>query len=144
MRLNVIRKKASSLRELGREELELPAVSTLEGLLTEMTVLEFRRRSRSNVGGHQDGDAVSVQDTLSREEIGQQAALGRVRFSGSYQENMGDLETAVQVMLQDFKDGLFRVYLNGKKCLDLEEKLDIRDGDEVVLIRLVMLAGRMW
>lgn len=144
MRLNVIRKKASSLRELGRESLELPAVSTLEELLMEMTVSEFCRRSENKAAGHQDGSLDSAQESLSKEEIGQQAVLGRVKFSDSYQEDMGDIETAIQVMLQDFKDGLFRVYLNEKECLDLKEKLEIKDGDEVVLIRLVMLAGRMW
>lgn len=144
MRLNVIRKKASSLRELGREPLELPAVSTLEELLTEMTVSEFRKRSESRGAEYQDGSLDSAQESLSKEEIGKQAALGRVKFSDSYQENMGDMETAIQVMMQDFKDGLFRVYLNEKECLDLNEKLDIKDGDDVVLVRLVMLAGRMW
>lgn len=144
MRLNVIRKKASSLRELGRESLELPAVSTLEELLTEMTVSEFRKRNESRAARQRGGDLDSAQDTLSGEEIRQQAGLGRVRFSASYQENMGDMETAIQVMLQDFKDGLFRVYLNGRECLDLKERLDITDGDDVALIRLVMLAGRMW
>ena len=144
MRLNVIRKKASSLRELGREPLELPAVSTLEELLTEMTVSEFRKRSESRGAEYQDGSLDSAQESLSKEEIGKQAALGRVKFSASYQENMGDMETAIRVMMQDFKDGLFRVYLNEKECLDLNEKLDIKDGDDVVLVRLVMLAGRMW
>lgn len=144
MRLNVIRKKASSLRELGREPLELPAVSTLEELLTEMTVSEFRKRSESRGTEYQDGSLDSAQESLSKEEIGKQAALGRVKFSASYQKNMGDMETAIRVMMQDFKDGLFRVYLNEKECLDLKEKLDIKDGDDVVLVRLVMLAGRMW
>ncbi len=144
MRLNVIRKKASSLRELGRESLELPVVSTLEELLTEMTALEFRKRSESMAAKQQGKAPDSVQDTLSDEEIRQQAGLGRVRFSASYEENMGELESAVQVMLQDFKDGLFRVYLNERECLDLKERLEIKDGDDVVLIRLVMLAGRMW
>lgn len=144
MRLNVIRKKASSLRELGRESLELPAVSTLEELLTEMTVWEFHRRQQGGEEGQQDGGFHSGKDLLSKEEIRQQAALGRVRFSQSYQENMGDMETAVQVMLQDFQDGLFRVYIREKECTDLKEKLDLKDGDDVVLIRFVMLAGRMW
>ena len=57
---------------------------------------------------------------------------------------MGDIKAAVQVMLQDFEDGLFRVYLNGEECLDLKGKLAVKDEDEVVLLRFVMLAGRMW
>jgi len=65
-------------------------------------------------------------------------------FFASYEENMGDIETAIRVMRQDFEDGLFRVYLNGKECLELKGRLEIKDEDEVVLLRFVMLAGRMW
>lgn len=134
MKLYVVRKKASSLWELGRETVEIPAVSTLEELLTEMVISEFRKRQ----------EVKDTEQTLTKEEIEQQGHLGRVRFQTSYQENMGDVETAVQVMLQDFEDGLFRIYLNGEECLDLKGKLAVKDEDEVVLIRLVMLAGRMW
>jgi len=35
MKLNIIRKKASSLRELSREQVQIPEVSTLEELLGE-------------------------------------------------------------------------------------------------------------
>lgn len=134
MKLQVVRKKASSLRELGREPVEIPAVSTLEELLTELVISEFRKRQEQK----------DTEQTLTEEEIRQQGHLGRVRFQESYQENMGDIKAAVQVMLQDFEDGLFRVYLNGEECLDLKGKLAVKDEDEVVLLRFVMLAGRMW
>lgn len=136
MKLNVIRKKASSLRELGRESVEVPAVSTLEELLGEMVAAELRKHHRQS--------AASIPEVLSGEEIKNQSRLGRVSFSAPYEENTGTLESAVQVMLQDFEDGLFRVYLNGKECTDLKEHLEVKDGDEIVFIRFVMLAGRMW
>ncbi len=134
MKLNIIRKKASSLRELSREQAQIPDVSTLEELLGELVKEEFRKRK----------DAVQADPVLSENEMKDQERIGRIRFSASYEENMGDIETAIQVMRQDFEDGLFRVYLNGKECLELKEKLKIKDGDEVVLLRFVMLAGRMW
>lgn len=134
MRLYVVRKKASSLRDSGREMIEIPMISTLEELLTEMVVWEFRKRQENK----------GTEQTLTENEIEKQGYLGRVRFQTSYQENMGDVETAVQIMLQDFKDGLFRIWLNGEECLELKEKLAVKDKDEVVLIRFVMLAGRMW
>lgn len=133
MRIYIIKKKASSLRELAREEIEIPQVSDLKGLLTAAAVHEFRKLH--------DVKELSV---LSQEEIRQQAELGRVSFAGVYNENAGDLEKAIQVMLQDFEDGLFRVYLNQEECTELTGPLEMHDRDEVVFIRLVMLAGRLW
>ena len=120
MKLNIIRKKASSLRELSREQVQVPEVSTLEELLGELVKEEFRKRK----------DAVQADPVLTENEIKDQERLGRIRFSASYEENMGDIETAVQVMR--------------KECLELKEKLEVKDEDEVVLLRFVMLAGRMW
>ena len=59
MKLYVVRKKASSLRELGRETVEIPAVSTLEELLTEMVISEFRKRQ----------EVKDTEQTLTKEEI---------------------------------------------------------------------------
>ena len=134
MKLNIIRKKASSLRELSREQVQIPEVSTLEELLGELVKEEFRKRK----------DADQTDPVLTENEMKDEERLGRIRFFASYEENMGDIETAIRVMRQDFEDGLFRVYLNGKECLELKGRLEIKDEDEVVLLRFVMLAGRMW
>lgn len=133
MRLHVIRKKASSFRELGRETVELPDVSTLGELLTAFTVFEFKR-------SHEKRELTA----LNEEEIQQQAGLGRVKFAEVYNNKQGDMEKAVKVMLQDYEDGLFRVYRNGEECTGLDEELEVKDDDEIVFVRLVMLAGRLW
>lgn len=133
MRLHVIKRKASSLRELGRETVELPKVSTLRELLTAFTVFEFKRQ-------HEERELT----VLDKEEIQQQARLGRVKFAERYNSKKGDMEKAVDVMLQDYEDGLFRVYRNGEECVNLDEPLDIEEEDEFVFVRLVMLAGRLW
>lgn len=133
MKLNIIKKKAASLRELGRETVEIPKASTLKELLYSLTEIEFQKQ-------HQTRNV----DVLDAQSVQSQAELGRVSFGERYNQERGDLEKAVQVMLQDFEDGLFRVYVNQDEYTCLEEPLKLQEGDEITLIRLVMLAGRMW
>ena len=47
-------------------------------------------------------------------------------------------------MLQDFHDGLIRVFINQREYCDLEEEITLLEENEVVLIQLVMMAGRLW
>lgn len=133
MRLHVIRRKASSLKELGRETVEIPKVSSLRELLSVFTAYEFERQ-------HEKRELTAI----GQEEIEQQAGLGRVKFAEMYNTEKGDRDEAVRVMLQDYEDGLFRVYRNGEECAGLDEPLEIKDEDEIVFVRLVMLAGRLW
>jgi len=140
MKLQVVKKRASSLRELGRETVELPQTHTLRELLTELTKYELKKQSESQ--------EQAVQPVLEEENIRNQSKLGRVSFGVSYNERKTDsdeiAQEAVRVMFQDFEDGLFRVFLNGTECMELDEEISTKDGDEAVFIRLVMLSGRMW
>ena len=43
-----------------------------------------------------------------------------------------------------FQDGLFRVFLGDTELTELDEQLELQEGDTVTFIRLTMLAGRMW
>ena len=53
-------------------------------------------------------------------------------------------EKAIEIMKQDFEDGLFRVFFNGSEYTAYEEKLEKQEENELVFIRLVMMAGRLW
>ena len=39
---------------------------------------------------------------------------------------------------------LFRVYFNGEEYTKLDDELKIREENELVIIKLVMMAGRLW
>ena len=54
------------------------------------------------------------------------------------------MDKALEVMVQDFLDGLFRVFINGEEYKALDEKLKLQGENEVVFIRFVMMAGRLW
>lgn len=133
MIIKIIKKKASSLEEVGADEVEIPPVTTLKELLIAICIIEFNKQ-------HQ----IHEVKWLNSDGIKYQARLGKVSFVPLYNQQTEDLNQAVNTMLQDYQDGLFRVYLNQVECTDLNKKLIINKNDEVVFIRLVMLAGRLW
>ena len=81
---------------------------------------------------------------LTDSQINSQASNGKVGFGNIYNENQPDLTEAIQTAIQAFEDGLFRVFVNNEEIEALDASLEIAEGDEVVFIRLTMLAGRMW
>ena len=119
MKIKIIKKKASSLKELSHEDIELEQIETLKDLLVQITIYEFYKQHTSK------------QELLTQDEINEQAQLGKIT-------------KIIEVMLQDYHDGLFRVFLNKEECGDLDEKLVFEEENEVVIIKLVMMAGRLW
>lgn len=132
MKIKVIRKKASSLRELSHEDIELEQISTLKDLLTQLTIHEYIKQNQG------------PKDFLTQEEINHQSLLGKISFHEVYNENYDDIQKSIHVMLQDYQDGLFRVYLNQEECTNIDEELCFQEENEVVIIRLIMMAGRLW
>lgn len=129
MKITVIKRKASSHKELGKATFEIHEVDTLRAFLLEMTRVQMQEKEE--------------QDTLSRNEIQNQASSGRVRFH-LYNEQKDTLEKAEKRVLQDFQDGLFRVFIQGEEVEDIDAHLDIHEEDEVVFLQLMMLSGRLW
>lgn len=129
MKFKIIKKKASSFKELGHEIIELNNISTLYDLLYAFTNYELNKQESHTV--------------YNQTKINNDAKYGKVTFE-KYNEQKDDFGKAMQTTIQDFKDGLYRVFINGNEYLNLNEKLDLLDENEVVFIKLVMLAGRLW
>lgn len=130
MKFNIIKKKASSLRELDHETIELNDIQTLYDLLYSISYYEYQKQCNNQLKPYK------------QEEIQALSNIGKITFENYHEQ--GDFNQAFNTMIQDFKDGLFRVYLNGEECNNLDESLLFNDENEVVLIKLVMLAGRLW
>lgn len=133
MKITIIKKKAASRKEMARVEIDIAEVETLKELLQEICLYEFQQ--------HHNPKQDSLLDT---QHIKDMATIGKVSFGSLYNENNEDIEKAMAVMLQDFEDGLFRVFLNRQEYTKLDEKLVFKEVNEVVFIRLVMMAGRLW
>lgn len=124
MIIHVKKRKAGSYRDLAFETYEIGEVNTVEELLVELTAVEIDR-------------VRTAADSSPREEIGK---ISFTHLDGKVSER----ENAVAVMKQDFTDGLFRVFFNEKEYTRLDEALEVQAENELVLIRLVMMAGRLW
>lgn len=132
MKINIVKRKASSLREIGNESIEINDASTLQELLVEICRHEYNRRESMKPSA------------LSQSDIENQSTLGKITFGEKYNDKAVSLENATETMLQDYRDGMFRVFFNKKECTSLDEKVQPNSENELVLIRLVMLAGRLW
>ena len=81
---------------------------------------------------------------LTEENIHDMADVGKIAFGIIYGNQEPDVEEAIAVAVQAFEDGLYRVFVNGEETEQLDGRLALQEGDEVSLIRLTMLAGRIW
>lgn len=81
---------------------------------------------------------------LSQEEAEGMAELGKIAFGLLYGDRAADAGTAIQTAIEGYRDGLFRIFLNDRLLEGLEDDLDMREGDHLIFVRLVMLAGRRW
>jgi hypothetical protein len=123
---------------LMEQEYILPdAPSTLRDLLTELVKIEATRYNAKET------EAVMV-PFLTDAHLLQQAEKGKVSFHVKYNELNADLQKAIETMVQSFSDGLFKVFHNGEEKLELDEPMQVQDGDRFTFIKLTMLAGRMW
>lgn len=55
-----------------------------------------------------------------------------------------DCVKAVKNAIQCFEDGMVRVFQNETELKNLDEPVQIQEGDCFTLIRLTFLAGRLW
>ena len=132
MKITVIQRKPGSRKELGRVPYDIGEVHSLRELLYAMCEILYRRQFETETN-----------KVLDASSIKQQAACGKVVFE-AYNTQKEELAKAKQRMIQDFQDGLFRVFIREEEVCDVDAPLILTEGDEVVFLRLVMLAGRLW
>lgn len=118
MEIMVIKKKASSHKELSHEIYHINDVHYLHELLYQVMAIELVKKPESQ-------------------------QVGKIVYD-VYNEQKYSLEQAWDILKQDFEDGLFRVFFNKQEYENLDDELDIQENNELVIIKLVMMAGRLW
>ena len=131
---------------IGERELQVPEVSSLRELITAIVrgeVAAYNARAADSA----EGDAetpVTLLAALSKDEIEDKASAGKVGFGLKYNAKRPDEENAVENALLSFEDGLYRVFVNDEETQNLDVPLSLKNGDKLTIVRLVMLAGRLW
>lgn len=139
MQIYINMKTAGSRRHpLAKILYEIPDdVSTVEELLKSLVEIEVERYNQRNA------DSILIK-YLTETQIEEQAETGKVGFGRVYSDKKPDLEKAVENALQCYQDGLVRVFRNEHELERPKETVYFESGDEITIIRLTFLAGRMW
>lgn len=118
MKVNVVKRKAASHKVLSHTAYEICDVKYLKDLLYEIMIAELS----------------------STPEV---SSPGKLAYD-VWQGKKYNVDQAWTILKQDFEDGLFRVYFNGDEYTSLEDLLNIQEENELVIIKLIMMAGRLW
>lgn len=89
-------------------------------------------------------DTAQLVQFFTKEEIALGGTIGKISFGTPYNEQKANSEEAIQTALQAFEDGLFKVFINDVEQGVESPTIQLNDGDQLVFIKLTMLAGRMW
>lgn len=89
-------------------------------------------------------DSQELLRCLTRQEIEDKAETGKVAFGIVYGEKKADLKQAGDNAVQCFEDGIYRIFLDGRPLLDLDEDIRGKTDGIFTFVRLTMLSGRMW
>ncbi len=83
-------------------------------------------------------------DYITASEIKDKSSTGKVSFGALYNTNKQDLGYALDNAIESFKDGIYCLFINNTQFTELDKNIVLREEDVVTVIRLTMLAGRMW
>lgn len=139
MRINVRMKMPGKRRPvLGEVPIEISdTVKTLRELLTELVKIEVERYNQKGVD-------MQLIPFLSKEELEEQAAVGKVGFGRIYSDKKTNVTKAVENALACYEDGLVRVFCGEQELEELDGEIQLKEGDTLTFIRLTFLTGRMW
>ena len=101
-----------------------------------------------NVIGNGDIYKVKIDDKnilsiITNENIAKAARIGKIGDE-VHGDKKANLEKALDTAYLAFEDGLYCIFINDEQSEKLDDSLNLKDGDILTLIRLTMLAGRMW
>lgn len=123
---------------IKKEEIILDRIpETLEELIKEIVtknVIAYNNKVQSK----------SIIKYLTDEEIKNRIKVGKVSFGEIYNEGEADVAKAIEVALLAHRDGIYRVFIGDEEVNELNESLNIKEGDILTFIRLTMLSGGMW
>ncbi|MFC9706553.1 hypothetical protein ACFTRD_00175 [Paenibacillus sp. NPDC056933] len=123
---------------LAKQAAELPETTdTLRQLIKNMVAQQVKVLQDKN----DDAEWLAY---LMPEDIQEQGAAGKVGFGAIYNQEIPNVEGAMDTAVTAYEDGLFKVFLNDEELQGLDEPLMLQEDDNVVFIRFTMLAGRLW
>lgn len=128
-------KKSGSRKELAQKELQLPdSLITLRGLIeciVEQEIRAYIDRKQQH----------TVYRYLTEQQLISAAETGKIGFGHIANEHIPDEQQAVERAWLAYEDGLYRVFLREQELQQLDESIQLNEGDLLTFIRFTMLTG---
>ncbi|WP_338996195.1 hypothetical protein LC565_06420 [Fusobacterium animalis] len=137
MKIIINVKGLSRKKVIHQEEVELKnKISTTKDLITELVKINVEKFNKKI----DERDILSI---MTNENIAKAARIGKIGDE-VHGDKKANLEKALDTAYLAFEDGLYCIFINDEQTEKLDDSLNLKDGDILTLIRLTMLAGRMW
>lgn len=137
MKIIINVKGLSRKKVIHQEEVELKnKISTTKDLITKLVKINVEKFNKKI----DERDILSI---MTNENIAKAARIGKIGDE-VHGDKKANLEKALDTAYLAFEDGLYCIFINDEQTEKLDDSLNLKDGDILTLIRLTMLAGRMW
>ena len=137
MKIIINVKGLSRKKVIHQEEIELKnKISTTKDLITELVKINVEKFNKKI-------DEKDILSIMTNENIAKAARIGKIGDE-VHGDKKANLEKALDTAYLAFEDGLYCIFINDEQTEKLDDSLNLKDGDILTLIRLTMLAGRMW
>ena len=137
MKIIINVKGLSRKKVIHQEEVELKnKISTTKDLIKELVKINVEKFNKKI----DERDILSI---MTNENIAKAARIGKIGDE-VHGDKKANLEKALDTAYLAFEDGLYCIFINDEQTEKLDDSLNLKDGDILTLIRLTMLAGRMW
>lgn len=137
MKIIINVKGLSRKKVIYQEEVELKnKISTTKDLITELVKINVEKFNKKI----DERDILSI---MTNENIAKAARIGKIGDE-VHGDKKANLKKALDTAYLAFEDGLYCIFINDEQTEKLDDSLNLKDGDILTLIRLTMLAGRMW
>ena len=87
------------------------------------------------------GDQANAPKPLIDEQYEGMREVGKFAFGVHYNENAVNEEKAIAAAVEAVEDGLVRIFKGNEELCELDEEIDIAEGDVFTFVRLTMLTG---
>ena len=87
------------------------------------------------------GDQANAPKPLTDEQYEGMREVGKFAFGVHYNENAVNEEKAIAAAVEAVEDGLVRIFKGNEEICELDEAIDIAEGDVFTFVKLTMLAG---
>ena len=87
------------------------------------------------------GEQANAPKPLTDEQYEGMREVGKFAFGVHYNDNAINEEKAIAAAVEAVEDGLVRIFKGNEELCELDEEIDIAEGDVFTFVKLTMLAG---